>query len=510
MGLLFVYTIICKAQGIIINQDGKYGIADKKTGSMVQKAVYDTIIKDESSLYFFLKKGNKYGYTYCLNLNNQGLYDDVLDKYWVKSEFIFDDIKVHSSGIDGWADSGYVVKERDYTITTPIIDGPYLILKYKKDNKWGLIYIVARFATNPYGGRYQNYPGGLGKLTITEPKYDEIIESIRYSIHVAKTNGKYMVFQKSAHKIDKSRDKVIKKWEEIDYSDSFDTIPILIKTEEEEGKGERIICEVKRDGKWGLVELNPDTKSTTYILLCDCKSPIDVVGNIYFCRKTKENETIFYDRVTNHKFEIPHNDKLDFYSMSYFAFDTTLSKASYYQKRYIFVCFSEYGYLPIEYKKGSELYFYDLKNQKLKTVFKDTAAFYSVYASNLGVIVRKRTTQGSNYFYEYIDLESNAVKFTLTFDSTTVVYNKIEGDIYKYDLNDIYNYKSRIEKDGSYINSDCDKIQKLKINMETEIEEANQEYKKIKAHYDFVNKKFVRKKPRYFQRCQDLRSMKIF
>lgn len=161
-------------QGTVTSKEGKYGIFDKNHG-VILPPVCDTIISKTSwnnwnGMFFILKKEDKYAYAYFRNLDSLG-YFGYLNPHWEISEFVYDELKLIFS-----------LKTLEFVT--------YLTLQYKKNGKYGIIYIRTHSDCNT-GIWTICRIGGFGELNKTEAVYDEPLSYNDDKILHVKSDGKY-------------------------------------------------------------------------------------------------------------------------------------------------------------------------------------------------------------------------------------------------------------------------------------------------------------------------------
>jgi hypothetical protein len=340
----------------------------------------------------------------------------------------------------------------------------YFVLKYQLNGKWGLIHIPGRNTVLADDflesiGR----PSVLGRMRITEAKYDKIVEDhfVDDGLFNVLQDGKWGLLEIiSTHPDDllKKDNQVVKIWSDQLYKGNWDTIPLLVYKSYKEPIP--FIRQVRKDGKYGIVKLNQQKNEIEYLIDCDCDYKIKNVSNqLLICEKTEQGKVVIFDIAKNKKFEmsIPNKPLFDYKVIS---IDTIPDNKQETHKTFLMLGFGSFYLDKRYYNKGSELYFIDLGTQKLKAIYKDTTAIYNFFDGVHGVLIMKKINTQKGVVCEFIDLETSNTVFSLPPEKKEYTYN-ITNRYNQYYSCDYLNISARYyklkDKDGStkYGNVGC-------------------------------------------------------
>lgn len=318
------------------------------------------------------------------------------------------------------------------------------------------MYVIARSAwDNLYS---YPFPAGLGKLLITEAKYDTILDHSADGIYHIKLNEKYGL----------SRPFINKKRELIDttYNDWFDTIPLLISTGIDEYKP--FFRTVKKNGKWGVIKINPEIKLIEYIIPCINESPKEIKYTYpfeVFYTKKAVNDTILINDTKNNiqlRLNIPTQGDLEVYIAVLIFYSNNNTQEKENKKRYLM--------LGLNHSSGPT-YIYKVitiidTNGNIIATYNDSKAEYILHKNQWGALISKKIANGKQWTHEFFDVETGEKMFTIKTESNSII-SSCELDIPKIPLVAIENGK----KD------------------------------KMVGYYDFLTKKYYKENPKKDERC---------
>ena len=431
--------------GTITNKDGKYGIFDKNHGVIVPPICDEiTSKKDWSGMLFILKKDEKYAYAYFRNLDSSGKYG-YLTPHWEVSEFLFDEL-VPTSKIN----------------TT---------IRYKTNEKYGLIFIRTRFDCNT-GIFTICGVDGMGECKSTNAIYDNPFWANDDNIWHVKLNGKYGFLELISDSI---------KWINHTYNDWFDTIPLFIPRMTPYLRIEPFYRIVKQNNSWGVVKINTEKKILEYIVTCDCDKvsyswfeiPNSSERNyVFLCEKRVKEKIILYDG-SRDSLSINIIDKPPIYHLGkVFHIDTIPNEKEETHKKYVLITLGSYDIQSETFSnKGQCLV--DMESGNTTFYIDDYNTTYKVIVGYHGIIIEKQTKTANGITYEYIDHETNSLKLTLKSNKKNISYRMSHTSRHG-STNDYLIIEMIKEKEGSksYLDNDYS----------------------YKYYYDFRNKKFFKGK----------------
>lgn len=488
--LLAYISSICfvQGQGNIISQNGKYGISDLRSGKIIVEPICDSIISnDEFKMFFILRMGDKFAYTYYYNIDSAGFFFDFkkTSGHWEIGEFVFEDLIIFPAWLEY-----YSYYKPNYGSGS----FPYLVCAYKKNNKYGLIYIKGRTTVEQFAfGAHVNF-SGLGPLKMTEERYDSIVSYSEDGVYTAISEGKYILFQILYPKYNDSKKDPIN-WAYIEYEgETFDSIPLCLRksmyySEREYGSVEYLRY-VKKNDRWGLIKINPETKSILNLIPCINKTFKEIRSTyrneVFYCLVKGEKDTIILaDTKSNINYKFPCVLKEGWEATIYpVEFDTIPDKTTITQQnRYLIIALREIN--TEKTYKYKEIYIID-KNKNIKATYNDINAVYEYHSSPFGVLISKIIDAEREKIFKFLDLETGENIFSLRLSKNIVMGTYQIGTDYP-------NRKALIEKDGtysSYYGEHC-KLQMYLVIVAIEDDKKD----KIIGYYDFLTKKFYKKKP---------------
>ncbi len=355
----------------IIKQDGKFGLADQN-GNMIHKPIYDSIYRMSKFTeinFFYIKQNNKYAYCYYQEFDSITSFSES-QKKWISSGFEFDSL------LGFWIGTSHYKGGFSYTT-----------IGYKKEGLWGML--IVQTHTGSGSGIFPSagfFVDGVGKLIRRKNKYDQITISEKDDFYTTRLNSKYGFWEPITNE---------------EYEPEFDSIPIVkIKDfSSEELPRHRF---VKKDGKWGLVYLNEQTKKIEYKVPCLCNGLGNLNAELYYCMG--QNDTLrFYSTKTKQTFK-PLIDGKPIITTFYWR---PWNNAKFNYQAYI----GNPGWLV---GTDGTFYYLNVKYDRYITLNKEnnTREFFPVVANNF----QDKTTT-SVYV---IDMQQN--KITLSFTDTTCSY----------------------------------------------------------------------------------------
>lgn len=369
--LFFCLLAFCRLQAqTVIKQDGRFGIADEK-GNVVVKPEFDTIwpLKNYTNTFFVLEKNKKRGYCYRVELDSIKWMPEA-QRYWITSAIEFDQLITKVVGSPAYSGS--------FTYTS---------IAYKKNGLWGIMFVQTRTGSGdgifPSAGFYVE---GFGHLRIREAKYDSIYRIDRDAFYTTRLNGKYGFWEPTTNEV---------------YEPEFDSIPIVKRKDysTEDLPRHRF---VKKNGKWGLIYLNEQTKKIEYKVPCLCNGLGNLNAELYYCMG--QNDTLqFYSTKTKQTFK-PLIEGKPITTAFYWR---PWNNAKFSYQAYI----GNPGWLV---GTDSTFYYLDVKHDRYITfdIEKNSKELFPVVGNNL----HEKTTT-SVYV---IDMQEN--KITLSFTDTTCSY----------------------------------------------------------------------------------------
>lgn len=489
-------------QPLIVKQNGKFGICDEH-GRIVVEALNDTIYSLDGSHshlevhainpFFILKREGKYAYAYCYNIDTSGTTLPKNEQHWVLSDFMYESIK-----LQGFGSEHYNYFRANHSFGRE----PYLVAQYRKNGKWGLIYVRATPAYSYYflGASYPT-PGALGELRMTEAKYDTITgyfrqekhvpdgsirnESGAYSVRLRGTYNFLEVIHEPTHR-DKNN---MSRWvNELYKDDGFDTIPLIIEN--------RIY--VRKNRKWGHVVLQDDTNTIDYKVPCACNAIFYLYKNVFYCGGENDTLKIFNPKTGHSMVPLPEQKPL---ICTYFKSPDNYpehARNEYIGSSWILktvdgifykpeVIDADQGILALtetysskdeSYKDSirslcdvgssqavKKLFILDMRRNMIIARFTDTASAYQIHHNHEFIIKISYNTTKKTYAREFYDAFTGFYKFTVETpdryfyitrsysmsddEHKPKLINGTEHHWYKFESEKIKNQKKR-KKLGSY------------------------------------------------------------
>lgn len=425
---IFSSTASFSQNADITEENGKYGLFDKNHGVIIDPVCEKIISKSEwGKQIFILKKGNKYAYSYFRNLDSLGKFG-YLTPHWEISAFVFDEL-------------------------VPISN--MAALRYKKNEKYGLIFVRTHFYCDNSIFRICSIDG-LGEVNITEALYDEPFWFNDDKIVHVKKNNQYQLFQPI--EVEGMG------WINYTYSDVFDSIVLYPDYYKSAEKYYRL---VKKDGKWGLIKINPEIRFIEYIVPCinnSYKNISSTSSSEVFYTKKAVNDTIFIYDTKNKiqlKLNIPTDGdlKVDVKVLKFYSNYNIQVKKN--EKHYLMVGLCEDDPNAYRYK---EITIID-NSSGIKAAYNDTNAEYILHKNQWGALIGKKTNTGKEAIHEFFDVETGEKVFTIKTDSNAII-------------------------------SSCE-LDLTKIPLVIE----NGKKDKMVGYYDFSTKKYYKSPPKKDERC---------
>lgn len=417
----------------IVKQDGKYGLTDEK-GNVLLKTEYDKIEQfDESTpSCFIVKKNRKFGYAYKVELDST-VWLNERNRYWTFSKLEFDTIY------------GFIIGGARYSTSFG-----YTTMAYKKNNHWGMICIQTHAGSGD--GIFPSmgfYVGGMGKATVHEAKYDTIIQrESADDFYTTRLNGKYGFWEPTTNEV---------------YEPEFDSIPFTTETQLGSNYAPRHRF-IKKNGKWGYIYLNPETKKIQYKVPCMCNG-LGGGGDskIYFCMG--QNDTLqFYNAITQERY-VPLIDGKPLKTLFYWkpldnrkfsfqeyigSYETILgSDSMFYSLRGLG---KNSDLIAIKRKTGNEekfpiidsythsnttisVYFVDIKSKINLFAFTDTMFYYDIisplepYSQYAPLLIKAQYNKDKNiYIREFYDALTGEFTFRLQSTEKYLTYDQIKKE----------------------------------------------------------------------------------
>lgn len=468
----------------IIEQNGKFGIIDEN-GITAVLPVYDTVIStipDFEKLnlrrvnpVFILKKENKYAFAYCINLDSLKEMSQIPQTpwSWYISDVIYDNIETY----------GFTVAGVQSALTG------FFVLKYKLDGKWGLIYIPGRNTVLADNFLVSvGKPSVLGNIRMTEAKYDSILDPhILDGLFNVLLNGKWGLVEVISTHPDEVYNKGhsgFKEWRTQFYEGNWDTISIHTSSYFKEIEA-NYYRKVQKNGKWGLIKIQTDTKSIEYLIPCVNESHNEIhstypIGVFYSTIKGEKDTVFFADTKTNinHKFPISLEEGWRV-TVNPIEFDTLPDKTTdKLHKRYVMIELRDTNDI------CKEMYILD-ESKNIKASFNKEDTEYKHYVSSLGVLISSKKNIGMQNLFELFCLEKGKSLFSIK------VNKNVSIDAYQTGTDYLFR-KAFIENDGTYYHSYNNCI--LQMYLVFVASETGKKDKVI-GYYNFLSKKFYKKKP---------------
>lgn len=438
---IFSSTASFSQNADITEENGKYGLFDKNHGVIIDPVCEKIISKSEwGKQIFILKKGSKYAYSYFRNLDSLGKFG-YLTPHWEISAFVFDELVPISS---------------------------MAALRYKKNEKYGLIFVRTHFYCDNSIFRICSIDG-LGEVNSSEAIYDEPFWFNDDKILHVKKNNQYQLFQPI--EVEGMG------WINYTFNDWFDTIPLKIESGVREY--EPLFRIVKKDSKWGVVKINHVIKELEYIVPCACdtvlyswfENPNSSKRNyVFLCEKTAQQKAVIYYDSANSMDVFNINKPV--YHFFIFYTDTIPNEKVEKHKKYVHITlgsydiqskiFSNKGQCLVDVQSGAATFYID-----------DDSTAYEIFLGYHGIIIEKQTKTANGITYEYIDHETNSLKLTLKSNKKNISYRMSHTSRHG-STNDYLIIEMIKEKEGSksYLDNDYS----------------------YKYYYDFRNKKFFKGK----------------
>lgn len=390
---LFCTMTLFSQRAEIIKENGKYGLFDKNHG-IVLAPDCDSIMTNLgdwrwNGMFFILKKDNKYAYAYFRNLDSLAKLG-YLTPHWTISEYLFDELKVFP-----------------FDIT----------IQYKIDNQYGLLYLVTHLDCGT-GIWTICSVDGLGELNKTDAIYDKPFDFNDKDriLHVySSESGGYQLLEFVEY-----ADGYMK-WKNYTYDEVFDSIVLY---PEDPDYAKEYIRSVKINGKWGLIKINPDSNSVEYIIPCINESPEDIGTRTYevFYTKKAINDTILIVHIKNNfqlKLNLPTDGDLEA-RVVYLQFNSTLNSYEEEDKK-CYIMLGLHDSTPI-YNMYKAIMIID-HNGNIKATYNDPKAEYMTHRNNWGFLISRKTTNGIQWIYDFFDLETGEIEFTITTDQDAIIGN---------------------------------------------------------------------------------------
>lgn len=418
---------------IIIKQDGKFGLADK-AGNTIHKPIYDSIYvmsKFTEINLFYIKQNNKYAYCYYQEFDSTTWFKES-QKKWITSPFEFDSLygfwigSVHYQGGFG-----------------------YTTIGYKKNNLWGMLIFETHTGSGdgifPSAGFFVD---GLGKVKQRNNKYDQITRSEKDDFYTTRLTGKYGFWEPITNEV---------------YEPEFDSIPFTTETQLGSNYAPRHRF-IKKNGKWGYIYLNPETKKIQYKVPC-MRNGLGGGGDsrIYYCMG--QDDTLqFYNAITQERY-VPLIDGKPLKTLFYWKpLDNRKFSLQEYIGSYEAILGSDsmfYGIrglgknsdlFAIKRKTGKEekfpiidsythnkttisIYFVDIKNKINLFAFTDTMFYYDIisplepYSQYAPLLIKAQYNKDKNiYIREFYDALTGEFKFRLQSTEKYLSYDQIKKE----------------------------------------------------------------------------------
>ncbi|MCK6639556.1 MAG: hypothetical protein L6Q81_05675 [Bacteroidia bacterium] len=374
----------------VIKQDGKFGLADEN-GSIILKPNYDTVIaKATMPTFFILKNEGKFAYTYKVQTDSTTWLNEK-EQYWTVSEFEFDSLYIRALAIQVHEDVSRTL---------------YTHLQYKKNGLWGMIIIQSHLLSG--SGIFVSagsYATGLGRSYRREARYDAILGFEMDGFYVSRREGKYGLMNPGTNE---------------DYTPEFDTIPVFkgwISYGSDVGRRERY---VRKNGKWGVIQMNAKTKTLQYSVPCSCNEVKKVGVNTYACSGFGDTITLF-DTLAHTSFIPLVNGSpiiVSKHSTRVLINEYDLSEKDSSDTKPFVLLVNNSKYPSPEKAAGhNEIYLIDLVTQKV-TAYNDSGTYYNLYLGTTYLISQANLhPSSSNAQYKFYDLGTKEFLFDLVLDS---------------------------------------------------------------------------------------------
>lgn len=452
LSLLFSYTLIACSHAqvgvgkapVVIKLNGKFGISDEK-GNIVVEPVNDTAYASCGNYkhldvfavnpFFILKRGNKLAYAYCLNQDDLGHQLPESKRHWKISEYIYETIDQYSFNTETYDDTCRGFRSE-----------PYLVLRYKKNGKWGLMYVRSSNVMDKHFFSYP-FPASLGELRMTEAKYDTIAgyhhqkkltkrggyenESGFYTV---KSNGKFELLEVIYDPVYGNKNNM-SRWSNELYKDGgFDTIPLQVEKK----------FYVRKNGKWGYVILHHETKTIEYVVPCMCHALFYLNEKVFYCGGEKDTLKIYNTHLKQSFIPLPEQkpvvctffwppDSYSEYRLNTYIGSSPVLKATdgrFYKPEDIddvsgIVALFE-KHPPGSDKSSIEdlcyhrnrdaakrLFVFDMSRQKTIASFVDTGSVYQVHHARDFIIKANYSQDTKKYIREFYDARTGFYKFRI-------------------------------------------------------------------------------------------------
>lgn len=424
----------------IINQDGKFGVSDEN-GVVILKPLYDSIIGDDNAPTFFIvRNGGKYTYFYKHGFDSI-TWMKKEDRYWVLGDFEFDSLKPQVIG------ASYYNRSFGYSI-----------FKYSKAGKWGMIYLqtytVSGDGMFPSAGFYAYE---YGKLGIREARYDAILRSEPDDFFTTYLNGKYGLWNVVTGE---------------EYISEFDTIPVFKGGDGAKGWYGLRERHVRKNGKWGVVRMDEETKTLNYIVPCRCGKVSKVAPNTYACTGSRDTITLF-NTITHTEYTPLVDGKPLIFSgdsMRISIYEYNIGEENPKGPKPLILSVTNNNNPPSDKSGGyNEFYWIDPVKQKV-TAYNDSGFYYNLYLGTTRLISQvKLHSSTPELDYNFYDLETKQFLFKFSLDSSyTLTYGFYHPNKCSTQDDSIAEFYYYDKKDR----------------------------KKVVGYYNSTNKRFTRRKPK--------------
>jgi hypothetical protein len=358
----------------ILNQDGKYGLADKD-GKVVLKPIYDMVSGNEYlTTFFIVKQGGKYAYAYKVELDSLTNLNKE-DCYWNISGFEFDSLHISMIGTSSYK-----------------LELAYTEIKYKKNGLWGMIYLQS-IVDSDVGAFVAVNVAGLGKLRMREAKYDEILDENKYCFWTTRLKNKYGLLNAVKN---------------VECTPQFDASPVL-------GKEEHLY-NVKLKDKCGLIKFNDSTKAVEYIVPCRYEKIKDITNDTYVPIGRNDTMTIYstiyktpFTPLINGKPIVNNNDSQQVRLHMYLRRDNP----------YYYITVTKTNDKPSYSGDYNAIYLVDISQGKIIASYDEVGKYYRVLPSSKNGLISKVSSRPdeSKSLYEFYNIETGELKFSLKLDA---------------------------------------------------------------------------------------------
>lgn len=426
----------------ILKQDGKFGVGDEN-GAVVLKPIYDSIIGDEyAPTFFIVSNGGKFTYFYKQGFDSTTLFKRE-GRPWVMGDFEFDSLKVRIIGASGY--DRYV----------------YTFIEFYKNNKWGILYLQTYTSSGggifPSAG-FQAY--SFGTIRRREARYDAILDFQTDDFFTTYLNGKYGLWNVVTGE---------------EYISEFDTIPVFKGGNGAKGWHGLRERYVRKNGKWGVVRMDEETKTLNYVVPCRCRevSRVDLRRMYYACTGSGDTITLFntlnsteYTPLVNGKPLIFSKDSMRISFIEY-----NIGEENPIGPKPLVLEVENKNNLPPNKSGGcNQLYWIDPVNKKV-TAYNDSDSYYNYYLGTTRLVGQvKLRSSTAEIEYNFYDLETKQFLFKFALDSSSLLlclfyHPPKHHQKDEYDMLELFYYDKK-------------------------------DRKKIIGYYNSNNKRFTRRKPK--------------